>query len=81
MSAWINTDEQQPDDEQTVLACWLLHGGGASYASVTYHARDAEDGPESWLDWNDNTEDRPSYWMPLDALPAVPCTRQGNGNP
>lgn len=70
MSAWRDADHDPPENEQTVLACW--HGTSCipGMESLTYHAADAPDGPEAWLDCWGERRDPPTHWQPLPELPA-----------
>ena len=71
--SWFRVEDRTPEDGQTVLGRWtsLLSNHQPTFESVTYHAWDADDGPEAWHNaWGEQT-DAPERWLPLDALPAV----------
>jgi hypothetical protein len=70
---WFRVEDRKPEDGQTVLGRWtsLLSNQQPTFESVTYHAWDADDGPEAWHNaWGEQT-DAPGHWLPPDALPAV----------
>lgn len=60
---WIPVSERNPNDEQTVLACWTgpsVFNEGME--SLTYHAADAPDGHECWRDVFGELRDPPTHW-------------------
>ena len=69
---WLNADLHSPEDGQTVLAYWPgtpVYQLKASLESLTYHAADAPDSGEAWIDVHGERADAPSHWM---ALPEAP---------
>lgn len=68
--SWLNADHHKPEDGKTVLAYWPTTSVcKASFQSLTYHASDAPDSNESWVDVFGEKQDAPTHWM---ALPEAP---------
>ncbi len=60
---WVNTDERNPDDEQTVLGCWR----GPSVCNegmetLIYHAADEPGRGDVWRDVFGEKRDPPTHW-------------------